>query len=294
MIDKALMGIRKVIGNIKKGYTNLIYGPAGIGKTTLLDTLNDDTLIINLDCGERVLSGEHIEVFDLIKGDERGKTRDINKIERFEKICNWLLDQPTLPWKYIALDNVTELQDAYLECLQSQRGRKYPSQLEYRDTGIEVKRWLKRLRNLTYKGVNVIYIAWEDTAKVEDHGGSVMSEKLPMIMGKSCKHIMGLVDYVGAMRTSQKGTRFLQFDSDSKYYAKKREEPGKVYTFKEGMYWLCPEGEKDTLQRFYKMIEEVDNGESNLQNSESEQGAGGVDKSEGGIGGQVQDGGSGG
>lgn len=251
MIDEKLLGVRSV-SNIKRGRVLLIYGEAGAGKTTLLDTLNEPTLLINLDCGEQVLAGEHIRVFDLITP----QGTDITKIKRFEGMAEILLKETELPYKYVVIDNVSELQDAYNECLQAQRGVKYPRQLDYRDTGIEIKRWLRRLRNLTYKGVNVIYIAWEDTAKIEDIGGTVQSEKLPMIMGKTCRQIMGLVDFVGVLRVSKKGDRFLQFDSDSKYLAKKREEPGLTYDLlKEGKYLMCPEGATDTLQKFFEMIQ---------------------------------------
>ena len=244
-------GIRKVEVLKKKGRTIIIYGEAGRGKTSLIDTLKGNTLLINLDCGEQVLNGKHIDVFPLITSSHKDYETAIRKFEGFVK---WLLEQSELPWKNIVVDNISELQDAYMEALQGSRGVKYPRQLDYRDTGIEMKRHLRDLRNLTYKGTNVIYIAWEDTNKIEDFGGEVQSEKQPMIMGKSCKTVMGLVDFCMALRVDKKGNRYLQLDGDHKYMCKKREEPGQEFP----SYIACPKGAKDTLQSFFDMVQKED------------------------------------
>jgi len=247
-MDLEQWGIKKVTSK-NKGRTVMIYGEAGRGKTTLLNTLDGKVLLINLDCGEQVLGGDNIDLFSLV--DDKTKLPE-NSIKKFEAFITYLLNEPELPWDYIAFDNVSEFQDCYLEALQSMRKIKYPRQIEYRDVGIEMRRWLRLMRNLTYKGVNVIYIAWEDTNKIEDFGGEVISEKQPMIMGKSCKAVMGLVDFVAAMRVDKKGNRFLQFDGDVKYMAKKREEPGTNYP----SVIDCPKNATDTLQKLFDIIKE--------------------------------------
>lgn len=247
-MDKEKWGIQTV-KKTKKGRTLMIYGEAGRGKTTLLNTLDGNILLINLDCGEQVLKGDNIDVFNLVDSVTK---KPENSIKKFESFITYLLGEKELPWDYIAFDNVSEFQDCYLESLQSARNVKYPRQLDYRDTGIEMRRWLRLIRNLTYKNVNVIYIAWEDTNKIEDFGGDVVSEKQPMIMGKSCKAVMGLVDFVAALRVDKKGNRFLQFDGDVKYMAKKREEPGKTYP----SHIECPKGAVDTLQKLFDAIKE--------------------------------------
>lgn len=250
MIEREKWGIETVEAK-KKGRTVLIYGEAGRGKTTLLNTLKGRTLIISIDCGEQVLQGDNIDMFYLVDKDIKGPSESIKKFEAF---ATYLLEQKELPWDFIAFDNISEFQDCYLEALQANRGIKYPRQLEYRDVGIEMRRWLRQLRNLTYKGVNVIYIAWEEVSKITDTGGEVISDKQPMIMGKSCKTVMGLVDFVAAMRVDNKGNRYLQFDGDVKYMAKKREEPGMTYP----SFLECPKAATDTLSNFFKLIGDDD------------------------------------
>lgn len=246
-MDMNNLGIRPIQKFHKEGRTTIIYGPPGIGKTTLLNTLKEKTLLMSVDCGERVLKGDHLDIFPLI--DAKCIT-PVDSIKKFELMVGTLLDMKEIPWGNVVIDNVSELQDVYNESLQYSRGIKYPRQVEYRDVGIEMKRHLRQLRNLNYRGVNVIYIAWEDTNKIEDSGGEVMSEKIPMIMGKSCKIICGLVDFVMAMRLDKKGNRFLQLDSDYKYLAKKRENPGQVIP----SFLECPKDEVDTLHKFFDFV----------------------------------------
>ena len=249
MLDKEKFGIVKP-GDSKHGRTILIYGEAGRGKTTLLNTIKRSTLLINIDCGEQVLekNGE-VDVFNLVRDSaDTAKKR----IERFEGFCTWLLEyKEPLPWGVVTIDNITVLQNNYTESLGIQRQVKYPRQLEYRDTGIEMERWLTNLRNLNYRGVHVVYLAWEDTNKIEDKGGEITSAIVPMIMGKTCTKIRGLVDFVMVMRVGKKGERYLQLDGDALYMAKKREEPGIEYP----SYIECPKGEVDTLEKFFKLME---------------------------------------
>jgi len=248
---KERFGIRRIDLMPSKGRTVVIYGNAGVGKTSLLNTLKGQILLINIDCGEQVLDakneGNEFDICALVSRNLKNPTDSITKLEAF---VDYLLAQETLPWDYIVVDNISEVQDVYLEHHNNRLGKPYPVQLTYRDTGIDMLRILKKMRNLTYKGVNVIYIAWEDTDKIEDFGGEVHSEKGPMIMGKTRKKVNGLVDFIMAMRVDKKGQRYLQLDADHKYDAKKREEPGKEYP----SIIECPKGEADTLQKFFDLI----------------------------------------
>lgn len=243
MVDKDKLGVTQA-GKLVKGNTLLIYAVAGAGKTTLLNTvIPEDLLVISIDSGQQVLNPK-IDMFHLITE----KTREPEEqISRFENFATYLLEsKDILPWKVIALDNISELQDAFLEKFQKARGVKFPSKLEYRNTGIMMKRWLKAIRNLNYKGIDVIYIAWEDADKIEDKGGEIWTEKGPMIMGKTEIVVSGLVDFVLCLRVGKKGERYLQLDGDSVHLAKKREEWGAEYP----SYIPCPKGDTRTLQDF--------------------------------------------
>jgi phage nucleotide-binding protein len=250
-MDKSDFGIRSIDLMEQKGRTSIIYGMAGRGKTTLLNTLKGNVLLINIDCGEQVLNPHSDQnTFDICALISRNQTDPIGSIKKFEAFVDFLLSQEKLEWDYIVVDNISEIQDTYIEAIGKARGKKYPERLIYRDTGIDMLRVLKKMRNLTYKGVDVIYIAWEATEKIEDFGGEVHSEKGPMIMGKTQSKISGLVDFVMALRVDKKGDRFLQLDADHKYSCKKRTEPGKTYP----NVIECPKDATDTLQTFFDLV----------------------------------------
>jgi phage nucleotide-binding protein len=250
-IDNEKWGIRKIDLMEQKGRTVVIYGKAGRGKTTLLNTLSGNILLINIDCGEQVLNSNNPNnEFDICSLVSRKLNDPVVSITKLKDFVGHLSTLETLPWDYIVVDNISEVQDTILSALSKQRGKQFPEQLIYRDTGYEILKILKELRNLTYKGPDMIYIAWEDTIKVNDFGGEVQSEKGPMIMGKSGVRLEGLVDFVIAMRTDKKGTRYLQLDADNKYAAKKRTEPGKVYP----NLIECPLDSTDTLQTLFELI----------------------------------------
>ena len=111
------------------------------------------------------------------------------------------------------------------------------------------------MRNLTYLGCDVLYLAWEKTVKITDSDGEVHSEKGPMLTGLSQLKLEGLVDFVLAMRVDKKGTRYLQLDADHKYMAKKRTEPNRSYPSE----IECHLENKTTLQDLFNLIHGRDN-----------------------------------
>lgn len=251
-MDKNSWGIRRVDQMPQKGRTILIYGQAGRGKTSLINTLKGNILLINIDCGEQVLNPNNpnnsIDVCSLVSKNLKDPSKSIQKMDEF---VDWLIAQETLEWDYIIVDNISEVQDTKLASLvEMRKAIVSPDKLAYGQAGFFMLNILKKMRNLTYAGVNVIYIAWEKTDKVEDFGGEVHSEKSTMLFGQNQAKIEGLVDFVMAMRVDKKGNRFLQLDADNKYSAKKRSEPGVEYP----SIIECPKDSDSTLQDFFDLI----------------------------------------
>jgi phage nucleotide-binding protein len=250
-LDKAKWGIRTVDSMPDKGRTVMIYGQAGRGKTSLINTLHGNILLISIDCGEQVLDAKkdynQIDLCTLVSRTITDPTKSVQKLECF---IDSLMEMEELPWDYIIVDNISELQDVYASALRTKRNQDYSENFLNVDVSIDILRILKKMRNLTYKGPNVIYLAWEATVKVSDADGEIHSEKGPMIMGQSQQRIEGLVDFVMALRVDKKGSRYLQLDADHKYAAKKREEPGKEYP----SIIECPKDSTDTLQGFFSLL----------------------------------------
>jgi len=244
-------GIRSIDIMEEKGRTVMIYGKAGRGKTTLLNTLKGNILLINIDCGEQVLNGNNPDnEFSICTLVSRTLQNPVESIRKLESFIDHLMTMEELPWDYICIDNVSELEDTYADALRQKRNQVYSEAYLNIDVGTDILRILKKVRNLTYLGANVLYLAWEKNLKVTDSDGEVHSEKGPMLMGSVQSKIEGLVDFVLAMRVDKKGNRFLQLDADPKYTAKKREEPGREYP----SIIDCNLANTTTLQDFFDMI----------------------------------------
>lgn len=234
-----------------KGRTLLLYGHAGRGKTTLLNTLKGKILLINIDCGEQVLDANNPDnSFDICTLVSRKLQNPIDSVRKLESFINWLMTQEKLEWDYIVVDNISELEDIYADALRKKRNQVYSEDFLNIDVGVDILRILKKMRNLTYLGPDVLYLAWEKTVKITDSDGEVHSEKGPMIMGTSQLKIEGLVDFEMAMRVDKKGGRYLQLDGDHKYSAKCREEPGRSYP----STIECHKSSTDTLQTLFNLI----------------------------------------
>lgn len=250
-MDNNNWGIKRIDVLPPKGRTLLLYGQAGRGKTTLINTLKGKILLVNIDCGEQVLNinnaKNEIFVMNLVTN-EIVTPHDVFK--RFVDFSDYLVKQVSLPWGYVIVDNISLIENSSLVSITNRRNIKSPDQNAYGEAGFAMLDVLSTLRNITFKGVNLIYIAWEKTEKISDFGGEVHSEKGPMLIGQTQLKANGLVDFLGALRVDKKGTRYLQFDSDSKYSAKKREEYGKTYP----SIIECPKDSDSTLQDFFDLI----------------------------------------
>lgn len=244
-------GIRTIDLMEDKGRTVMVYGKAGRGKTSLLNTLKGKILLINIDCGEQVLDARNeANDFDICTLVSRKLQNPIESVRKLESFIDYLMSQEELPWDYIVVDNISELEDIYADALRKKRNQVYSEDFLNIDVGVDILRILKKMRNLTYLSPDVLYLAWEKTVKITDSDGEVHSEKGPMIMGTTQLKIEGLVDFVLAMRVDKKGERYLQLDADHKYSCKKREEPGVSYP----SIIQCPKEGITTLQDLFDLI----------------------------------------
>jgi len=92
-------GIRPIDLMQEKGRTVLIYGKAGVGKTTLLNTLKGHILVINIDCGEQVLdTSKNFDICTLVSRKLQNPIDSVNKLESF---IDYLMSEESLDWDYI-------------------------------------------------------------------------------------------------------------------------------------------------------------------------------------------------
>src|SRR3990167_5112011 len=123
-MDLSNFGVRTIDLMPDKGRTVLIYGQAGRGKTTLLNTLNGRILLINIDCGEQVLDANNSKnEFSICTLVSRNLQNPIDSVKKLETFIDHLMSQEELQWDYIVVDNISELEDIYADALRKKRNQ---------------------------------------------------------------------------------------------------------------------------------------------------------------------------
>lgn len=218
----------------QKGISFVVHGDPGVGKTSLIKTLlgwdgkaftkepyykPEEILLCSVDAGEYVLRDSHIPTFLI----------EENKVSDFREFVKWL-HEGKHSFKFVFVDNMTELEKFFLigltQIARKGRGSNMPPDIkDWGDSAFWMRKYMRDIRNLTYKGMNVIFIFWSMVYKISDVEGEVTSMVVPMCMAKTTMEFCGLVDFVAYMGIEKEGKRYLQFESDKLYKAKKRDLP---------------------------------------------------------------------
>ena len=211
-----LKELKPVGSTIDRGISFIIYGNPGVGKTTLATTLPpEQTLIVNSEAGDGPLLGKGHIVFELIKFVEDGE---------FEKTVEDLyktLRTTDHPFKYVVLDNLSEIENQLLLSITKRRGKEVPTIKEYGDVAFKMKEWVHLYRDLQYKGINVIFNAWEFPIELRSAEGNLLTLILPKVSKSYAPNICGLVDVVGHMEVHEKsGKRWIRFRPNDQFLCK--------------------------------------------------------------------------
>lgn len=187
-----------------------IYGPSGIGKTTLATTLNKrETLILNMEKGLLSIAGSGIDYVNITS------TADLAEAYKM------LTENPAWMGKYknIVLDSITDLSETIL----GEEKKKNPDgRAAYGAMATMMLPIIKQFRDLNY---NVIFITKLDTVKDEITGGVMFG---PMFPGQQLpKQMPYIVDALLAARPTMMDAdgnvgRYLQTQPDFQWQAKTR------------------------------------------------------------------------
>lgn len=191
----------------------LIYGPSGVGKTSLYDGIKD-ALILDVEEGTSVLRKKKemqeygTRIFPLKSWE------DLNGVFK-------LLESGQMTFTNIVLDSITDMvelcKDHVLETQQRRRvSDETPSQQDY---GVISERMRKMLRSFRSLDANIVYIARERHLKDEETGAERVR---PDVSGKLQDDLPGAMDVTVYMRANNEGARFAGFNLTGKYLAKDR------------------------------------------------------------------------
>lgn len=188
----------KVMGNkIEGGISILIYADPGVGKTTLAGTLPPgETFIVNTEAGVGPLIGTGHVVFKM----------DSENVKDIQNLYAYLRTEDH-PFKYVVLDNISELEQLFILSLTRGRTKDLPEIREYGDAAFKMRENLHLFRDLTERGITVIFNAWEMPLKIRENDGVLVTKLFPKLGVKIAPEVCGKVNIVGHLEVHEKSGR---------------------------------------------------------------------------------------
>jgi phage nucleotide-binding protein len=199
---------------INRGISFIIYADPGVGKTTLASTLPPkETLIINTEAGLGPLLGTEHVVFNVLAA---AKPLE----ETISELYMYLRTQKH-PFKYVVIDNLSELEQQLILHLCNKRKKETPEIREYGDSSFKMKEWVHQFRDLIYQGITVVFNAWEFPLEIKNVEGVIITKTFPLIGKKIAPQLCGIVDCVGHLEVYEKsGKRWIRFGPSDQYITK--------------------------------------------------------------------------
>lgn len=214
----------KESAKVQKPYTALLYCPPGVGKSTAIGLIAEQskgkTLVLDVDRTiDNTLAKEEV-VKDIMRID----TVKIDIINTFEDWSNTLIELQQmkeagkLNYENIAVDNISELERCILSDLGSKgKNKGVPAQSDYQYMQFKLVNSLRYMKQL---GINVIWTAWEDVRQIVNIDGTSYSQIIPKMSLKIVDNICGLCDVVGKIAVKRDGTHGVILEATPTIYAK--------------------------------------------------------------------------
>jgi len=206
------MEFTKVGNTIDRGIAFVIYADPGVGKTTLASTLPPgETLIINTEAGLGPLLGTgHVAIN--INADNLDKLDELYKYLRTEKH----------PFKYVVVDNISELEQCIILSLTKRRGKEFTELREYGDAAFKLREAIHLFRDLIYNNITVVFNAWEQLLDIKNSdSGIIVTRTFPKMSRKIAPELCGIVDVVGHLEVHEKsGKRWLRIGPSDQFITK--------------------------------------------------------------------------
>ena len=195
------------------GVCMALYGAAGSGKSSLAASAADSEdgsplVFLDAEGGSRAIAHrDDIEVIDVDSWKE---------IELFTRTAK---SYSGFPWKTVVFDNMSE----YLSMLNSliTGDGEAPSQPEWGKITLEFLSFIRTWRDLSKRGINVIFIAWEDEEK-DDIGRVKHNLNFTPKIRKEFPGMIDIIGYLAVVDKSATHERLLDFSPSSRTAAKFR------------------------------------------------------------------------
>lgn len=193
----------------------LVYGPSGIGKTTLASQLKGNVLLLDCEAGVSAIrkATNSIEVIPLSEDDDKKSLTEEERFDRFKKFCAFVAE-PETKKKYdtIFIDSLTELSQNIFKHFEA-RYDGFKVWGEYASAMVDLLKYFRDLQHY-----QVIFTALETATEVD---GSLIYS--PNVGGKKAKEaILPVFDEVFRMIADNEKKRFFITQPTAKTQAKDR------------------------------------------------------------------------
>ena len=208
----------------QKPYTALLYCPPGVGKSTAIGLIAENskgnTLVLDVD---RTIS-RTIAKKEIVKDSSKMFVVQIDNINTFDDWSNALKDladlkaQGKLSFETIAVDNISELERCILSDLGSKgKNKGVPAQADYQYMQFKLVNSLRYMKSFN---VNIVWTAWEDVRQITSPDGTSYSQIIPKMSAKIVDNICGLCDVVGNIRINKDKEHMILLEATPNIYAK--------------------------------------------------------------------------
>ena len=237
------MKIQKIEDVKGKPYTALLYCAPGIGKSTAIGVISENsegnTLVLDVDRTiARTLSKKEV-----VKDTSKLLVQQIDNINTFEDWTNVLTEIGDNDCKFlkdnnittVAVDNISELERCILSDLGSKgKNKGVPAMADYQYMQFKL---VNSLRYMKSWNVNIIWTAWETVEPFTHPDGTQYSRLYPKISSKILDNICGLCDVVGKILINKDGVHGVLLEATQNIYAKNQIDTRKGCVVEDFMKW---------------------------------------------------------
>lgn len=206
--------------NIHQGPVKmLIYGASGVGKTSLVKTLEGKTLIVSAESGLLSLTGTNHDFIDITRDDEgRLLEKAEDRFKRFAEVYVFLQTKEAMAkYQNVFIDSLTEISEALSRAYKDMyEGTKSEGFKQWGDYTAKLTDYIKKLRDLPH--YNVVILCLEELDK--DEGGRRFFG--PDIPGNAAKQFLLPAFDLVFRAYVENGERFFQTALTEKVKAKSR------------------------------------------------------------------------